>query len=406
MKVYILFYAYTLWLLSALTSKDTIAQDWIQRADFGGDGRYFAMGFSIDDKGFLGLGIDSDLNKKTDIWAFDISTGAWNYVTTFPANYTSKSKVFSIGNKGYIAVDQAHGFWEYYPATDTWTQMANFPGSAAGAAAFSIGTKGYIVTGSYFRTLWEWDGDTASPNFNTWMEKAPFPPAEGRFGGVGFSIGNKGYFGTGTNGMTDMNDFWEWDGDTASPTYNTWTQKASLPSWERIYAVGFAIGEYGFIGTGQNGWNNLLLGDLWRWDQNTDTWTQMPDLPGLARQSAAAFSIGQSGYIGTGSAGIAGNNLKDFWEFCDTCFVQVNERDNSFDLILFPNPARDFVKIKSRDTGTEYQANLYDLYGRNILQRNVKKETMLNVSDLPDGIYLLTFSSKSDVRSFKIVVGH
>ena len=39
-------------------------------------------------------------------------------------------------------------FWEYDPATNAWTQKADFGGTARlDAVGFSIGSKGYIGTG-------------------------------------------------------------------------------------------------------------------------------------------------------------------------------------------------------------------------------------------------------------------
>ena len=39
-------------------------------------------------------------------------------------------------------------FWEYDPATNTWTQKADFGGTTRSVAVgFSIGSKGYIGTG-------------------------------------------------------------------------------------------------------------------------------------------------------------------------------------------------------------------------------------------------------------------
>jgi hypothetical protein len=55
-----------------------------------------------------------------------------------------------------------------------------------------------------------------------WTQKANIG-AVGRDGAVGFSIGNKGYIGTGSNGTTYLNDFWEYDPET-----NVWIQKASV----------------------------------------------------------------------------------------------------------------------------------------------------------------------------------
>ena len=94
-------------------------------------------------------------------------------------------------------------------AQGTWTQKADYGGTARWAAvSFSIGTKGYILTGhdgTYKQDFWEWDQAT-----NTWTQKSDFPgPA--RIQAVGFSIGTKGYIGTGSDDVLRYNDFWEWD---------------------------------------------------------------------------------------------------------------------------------------------------------------------------------------------------
>src|ERR1041384_7930203 len=76
---------------------------WTQKADLGGTGRYFPVGFSIGTKGYIGTG----------------------YNTTY-----------------------RNDFWEWDQATNVWTQKADFAGTARYAAVgFAIGTKGYIGTG-------------------------------------------------------------------------------------------------------------------------------------------------------------------------------------------------------------------------------------------------------------------
>ncbi len=150
---------------------------WVQKADFGGSGRYAATGFSIGAKGYIGTGYDST---------------------------------------GY-----QRDFWEWDQAGNTWTQKEDFPGAARfGAAGFSIGAKGYVGTGydstGYHRDFWEWDQLS-----NVWMQKADFG-GTGRYMTAAFSIGTKGYIGTGFDGGYTK-DFWEWDQDS-----DKWTQKQIL----------------------------------------------------------------------------------------------------------------------------------------------------------------------------------
>ena len=136
---------------------------------------------------------------------------------------------------------------------------------------------------------------------NSWVQKADFG-AGNRYDAVGFSIGNKGYIGTGIN---FTKDFWEYNSTT-----NIWTQKANFGGIARQYAVGFSIGTKGYIGTGSNGY---LQRDFWEYNPTTNLWIQKANFGGANRLGAVGFSIGSKGYIGTGL--VNGDYAKDFWEY-------------------------------------------------------------------------------------------
>ncbi len=141
---------------------------------------------------------------------------------------------------------------------------------------------------------------------NTWTQQQPLGiAATPRFGAVGFSIGNKGYIGTGSDGRSYNTDFWEYD-----PGTNIWTQKADFGGTARYGATGFAIGAKGYIGTGLA--TDGRKKDFWEYDPGTNIWIQKADFGGTARYGATGFVIGSKGYIGTGY-GIS--VAKDFWEF-------------------------------------------------------------------------------------------
>lgn len=186
----------------------------------------------------------------------------------------------------------------------TWTQKANFPGTARfDAMSFSIGMKGYIIAGSgggALQDFWEYDAIN-----NIWQQKANFP-GNAREQGVSFSIGAKGYLGTGI-GTLYQNDFWEYD-----TLFDSWTQKANLGIIGRYSAIGFSIGTKGYIGCGINN-NGNYLGDFWEWDKSTNAWTQKANISS-PRAITTSFSIGGKGYFGTGADSL-GNCLADFWEY-------------------------------------------------------------------------------------------
>ena len=236
------------------------------------------------------------------------SGGIWTQKADFGGTARVLAVGFSIGTKGYIGTGlsgfSAVDFWEYDSSTNLWTQKADFGGAARYAAVgFSIGSKGYIGTGSkqepgfdLIKDFWEYDSST-----NLWTQKADFGGAA-RYTAVGFSIGNKGYIGTGFYDVLKK-DFWEYD-----PSTNLWTQKADFGGAARNRAVGFSIGTKGYIGTGN------ATNDFWEYDPSTNLWTQKADFGGEARNDAVGFSIGNKGYIGTGSSH---NSVyyKDFWEY-------------------------------------------------------------------------------------------
>src|SRR6185295_4565052 len=111
-------------------------------------------------------------------------------------------------------------WWEYDPATDTWTQKADYAGGKRiQAVGFTVGNKGYVGTGrdqnfNEHNDFFEYD-----PLTNAWTPIANLP-AQGRQGGVAFTITKYGYVGTGGS----LSDFYQYDPDT-----NTWTAKATFP---------------------------------------------------------------------------------------------------------------------------------------------------------------------------------
>src|SRR5207247_1299517 len=97
------------------------------------------------------------------------------------------------------------------------------------------------------------------PATNTWTEKADFG-GTAIYRATGFCIGNKGYIGTGVDdGSSDVKDFWEYD-----PATNTWTQKADFGGTARDEAVGFSIDGKGYIGTGES-LSGTFYKDFWEY---------------------------------------------------------------------------------------------------------------------------------------------
>jgi GH15 family glucan-1,4-alpha-glucosidase len=286
---------------------------WKQIPDYPGLGQTDAVAFSIGSKGYVGTGFGigggSSYHTK-DFWEYDPNTNAWTQKADFGGNLREYAVGFSIGSKGYVGTGYDNfnlaykkDLWEYDPNNNTWTQKADFPGhERIRAVGFSVGSKGYIGTGEYywgigdFKDFWEYD-----PNTDTWTQKADFAGGL-RDDAIGFSIGSKGYIGTGKNWTSDSTsimhkDFWEYN-----PRTNTWSQKADFAGGERYGAEGFSIGSKGYIGTQYDK-------TFWEYNPNTNIWKQKPNCPGTDRWLGVGYSIGSKGYLGLG---VWYNN---FWEY-------------------------------------------------------------------------------------------
>lgn len=249
---------------------DPTTDSWTQKASYPPGGRHSSSGYSIsmaiNNRGYVGTGLNQ-FGVWNDFWEFDPVANTWTQKANFPPGLRYAATGFSIGNKGYLGLGTETGsgpfhndIWEYDQGTDTWTQKANFGGAVrSGAVGFSIGGKGYIGAGSnvaigqYYNDFWEFD-----PVADAWTQKASLPAA-GRLGAVGFAMNGKGYIATGANFILNQfyNDVWEYD-----PANDTWTQVTDFAGTARWGAIAFAIGNKGYIGTGNSG---PYKKDLWEY---------------------------------------------------------------------------------------------------------------------------------------------
>lgn len=261
----------------------------------------------------------------------------WDRIRDFGGSQRAEAVFFTIGEKGYIVTGQQYenftyvckkDLWELDPVTNTWTQKADFPGPGRYAAfGFSINAKGYLGYGlsspfNYLTDFWEYD-----VNENSWTEKANIGILP-REGAVAITIGDKGYIGTGTCHGTQSNgrlkDWWEYN-----PKEDKWTQKADFKGEARTSAVSFTLNSKGYLGCGLGESN--ALADFWEYDPAIDMWAEKAAFKGGPRISAVGFSIANYGYVGTGYKEIWAEPQIDFWEYSgfNNSWVKVEDFEGS-----------------------------------------------------------------------------
>ena len=258
--------------------------------------------FQIGDNIYIGMGQDNGANSA-EFWKYNIPSDQWTRKADFPLRVPGQTFGFAVGGNGYVIDDEETVIpnppvYKYDPSSDTWTKVGEFPqvDFDATMTIFTIGNYAYAgLTNDGNRDdhkkMFRFD-----PTTKWWTPIADYP-GEGFEFTASFVIGNYSYVGTGTmsllfQGAADYHkDFYQYD-----PSTDAWTRKADFAGQARYFAVGFSIGNYGYIGSGLGSFN--MPNDFWRYDPLADSWSQIDSYGHSAQISAFAFSGTQFGYSG------------------------------------------------------------------------------------------------------------
>jgi uncharacterized repeat protein (TIGR02543 family) len=77
--------------------------------------------------------------------------------------------------------------------------------------------------------------------------------------------------------------------------------------------------------------------------------------------------------------------------------------ENKTDLLIYPNPAKNVIKLANIINHVDLK--IFDLNGKLLIQKqNIKANHDINVSELPQGIYLVNITNENSLYSNKIVI--
>jgi N-acetylneuraminic acid mutarotase len=368
-----------------LASSQLFAADvWNQKSNLPAEGRHRTTGFSIGNKGYLGLGhYNSGPNgniAKADIWEYDPTNDSWTQKADYGGGATYGATAFTIGQFAYVGA-HVYGSAEFYkfdPIANIWTQITSSPEGASDHVSFSLNGKGYfITTSSYYQY---------KPQNDAWALMGSNPSSVGAWSNA-FSIGEKGYLLT-TNGV-----LYEYKEIT-----NTWTFRTNFPGdavggWSNFIANGKA-----YIFSGYIAYLNPTSRQLWEYNPSTNGWNQMEDLPGSTRRFSSAFSIGNKGYIGTGTNG---TNMSDFWEFDQ---VLATKKLNLTQYEIRHNTTEQTITIYSQKSDAPNVFYICNLNGQVILNLStVSINESIDISGIESGLYIcVLIDSKNNITSKKI----
>ena len=200
----------------------------------------------------------------------------WQACTGMPSgNARAEAVSFVVNDKFYVGTGMVSGgvendLWMYNPATDSWSQKADLPGySRYGAVGIAIGDYGYVGLGyttegggGVLNDWWRYD-----PSGNSWSQKANYG-GSARYQASSFTIGSYGYVGVGCTATGNKKDFWRY-------SENSWVQRADFPDIARAGACGYSNEKRGkgYITCGDLGFEEPIENnDCYEYDPSANSW--------------------------------------------------------------------------------------------------------------------------------------
>lgn len=365
-----------------------------------------ATGFSIDEYGYVGTGLDTGNYAMQDFWRYDSLNNVWTQMANFAGGPRRDAIGFSLSHKGYLGTgcpdgtgfSQMDDFWEYDPATNIWTQKASYGNGTTSGVFKAVGVaskiSGFVIGGrrnnSPIDEIWEYN-----PLLNVWTQRLPFPGG-GRTDAMGFELHGKIYFGTGTDDNFYRNDFWMYN-----PYIDVWVQKPDFPGDPRTSGIGFSAFNMGFIGLGTDGGYKK---DFWAYNDSSESWMFINNFKSDERRGPANFSFNDAAYVCTGKAysGIK----KDNWVLRKNAYTiditgLENIQQNVMNVSIFPNPMTESarVELETQEFLTDIQCEMYNLAGNCVKRYELHLGELLIIEkeNLAAGLYVVKIiASKSN----------
>lgn len=275
-------------------------------------------------------GVDYTIMHQPDEGCLVSQYGAYMTFTSNPdtATLVEPYKAIIEGSFSYIGTDDTiQSYGHVWSSSNTYPTLgdsasAKYDALSSGEAFTSTVRNLKILTDYYVRSyvvtkegaigyspyVYQF---TTTSDTNLWILKTSTIASRGRYGAVCFTIGDSAYMGTGNDGLSPLKDFWKYDANE-----ETWTQVAELTGAARQSAAAFAIGNYGYVTTGENTIlsDEDVLRDCYRYNAEDNYWEKLGNaFSGPRIKNAVAFSLEDKGYIGLGD--LNDSPIDNFYEY-------------------------------------------------------------------------------------------
>lgn len=247
------------------------------------------VSFAIGSKAYIGTGVYQNDMFLEDLWEYDTETGAWTQKANYPEGKVRGLMAFSVNGKGYAGLgyrrdgtnegEKMDSFYEYDPVMNTWTRKHDYPGGWYGydsRHATALNNKGYFIT--------------AKPVSNNGVNIYEYNPNNDRWTLINsITFGGQWYFGPHTyltanavdsdlyiyirsfngNGGNDGQVFYQYDME-----FNIWIEKSCPIPITYTKMESFVIGNNFYLFSGRlYAYADVLNYTVYKYYPETNTWT-------------------------------------------------------------------------------------------------------------------------------------
>ncbi len=355
-----------------LLSFSSSAAEWIKRESLGGVARHRGTGISIAQKGYIGLGHVNGTGVNyayDDWWEYDPASNSWTQKANYMGGVNYGALAWGTSNYGYVGGGVYHDFnyYRYDPSSNTWSAITDCPLDVSDRVALAVDNYGIVIDNSL---AYKYDEST-----DTWIQIS-YPPSPPGIWNATFTLDGSAYMISGSTVLE------------YKASADTWLVKSSFPGLSTGGYAGFSASGHGYIACGYSGSLGNVNDEVWEYNPASDTWTPTTEFAGISRRFHVAFSIGEKGYLGCGTNG---TNFKDFWEFNRTLDV-----DQQFiqSIKVYPNPTTNVLLIDTDEVISFYE--IFNQNGQRIKQVDVTSSgKSIDVSDFPNGIYMIQITTEN-----------
>jgi N-acetylneuraminic acid mutarotase len=385
--------SFSLFLL--LTRFAVAQQSWIALPDFPAAERDDAVAFRIDDDLYMGSGLLPWFAPSKDFYRFNTINNQWSATAELPGEVRQYAFAFSFASSAYVfagigpnGIDLKDGY-RFVPQVG-WNPTSNYPGNGAqGIAAASTLSHGFAGMGRSNLTTLHNDWWQFNPASQTWTAMADFP-GEARYLASCFESNSDIIITGGFNAAGQaLNDCWAY-----LPDQNTWITKSNTPFQSRANAKAVKLSYHPVLCGGYDE-NNLYFSDCWMYQPDADNWQWLGNLPQGGRKGHVLISKENTLYAGLGIDS-TNQRWKDFHKTDVPSSLHANF-PSSFS--AQPNPFENILFIQLQNSFSPTQIMIFDVQGRLVYStRLINNNQSIDLEWLQTGMYLLMVNNGMDIQ--------